>query len=289
MPEQGSKGHGRQAAMARATSGPDAAGPRRDVLRALGEALRHGDEVDALRQADRARRIAPPNADILRINARLLGRQGQAEAALKFLLEASENSPGGEIDAEIVEAMLALDRFSEAEGRLADALRRYAVTGTEDPLARAARRIISDPRASAAGWIALSPGLELIGEIRLPRAGHLRVRTPDGRELPPLRAAKQRKEAGRNPTGDPGVEAFAIPASNLSPPGPVSAEIEGTALLGSGLAYPPDFALDGRTHVEGRRLTGWVQLGWAPSHSPELMIEDERGGRQSDEGPARSG
>src|SRR6478672_1743526 len=110
MPEQGSKGHGRQAAMARATSGPDAAGSRGDAIRALGEALREGDEVQALRHADRARRIAPPNADILRINARLLGRQGQAEASLKLLLEASENSPGGEIDAEIVEAMLALGR-----------------------------------------------------------------------------------------------------------------------------------------------------------------------------------
>ena len=178
MPEQGSKGHGRRPAMARATSGPDAAGSRGDAIRALGEALREGDEVQALRHADRARRIAPPNADILRINARLLGRQGQAEASLKLLLEASENSPGGEIDAEIVEAMLALGRFSEAAGRLADALQRYAVTGPEDPLARAARRIISDPRASAAGWIALSPELELIGEIRLPKEGRLRVKPP---------------------------------------------------------------------------------------------------------------
>ena len=78
-----------------------------------------------------------------------------------------------------------------------------------------------------------------------------------------------------------GVEAFAIPLKALPAPGPLAADIDGAALLGSGLAYPPDFALDGRTHIEGRRLTGWVQLGWMPSHSPELIIEDERGGRQS--------
>ena len=282
MPEQGSKGHGRQAAMARATSGPNAAGSRGDAIRALGEALREGDEVQALRHADRARRIAPPNADILRINARLLGRQGQAEAALKFLLEASENSPGGEIDAEIVEAMLALGRFSEAEGRLADALRRYAITGTEDPLAKAARRIIGDPRASAPGWIALSPQLELIGEIRLPKEGRLRVNAAEGQALPPPRPTTPHKGASEDRAGDDvGVEAFAIPLKALPAPGPLAADIDGTALLGSGLAYPPDFALDGRTHVEGRRLTGWVQLGWTPSHPPELIIEDERGGRQS--------
>ena len=279
MPKQGRSGRGRRAVMARAISHSNASLSRGDVLRALDEAARLGDDVEALRQADRAQRILPPNADILRINARLLGRQGEEEAALNCLVKASRSSPSGEIDAEIIEAMLALNRFPEAERYLTDALQKYAVAGYTDPLARAARRIISDPRAGSTGWIALSPDLELIGEMRS-QVGRLKVTTIGGLALQQPRLTKPDKEV-RERAGNADAQAFAIPLKGLPVLGPIVAEIDGTPLLGSGLAYPPDFALDGRTQAKGRRLTGWVQLGWAPSHPPELMIEDERGGRWS--------
>ncbi len=101
---------------------------------------------------------------------------------------------------------------------------------------------------------------------------------------PPMAAScaqPRRSEEARGQTGEARVQTFAIPLLNLSIRGPLIAEIDGTAFFGSSLAYPPDFALDGRCHVDRRRLTGWVQLGWAPTLSPELVIEDERGGRQS--------
>src|SRR5215475_3469952 len=122
-----------------------ALGAHGKVLDRLHEALRRGDEAKALRFADRARRLFPSTTDILHINARLLVRRGEAEAALAILDKLAEDVPDAGIEAEIIEALLALDRLAKAERRAADALHHYAVA-EQDPLATAARRIIADRR-----------------------------------------------------------------------------------------------------------------------------------------------
>jgi GT2 family glycosyltransferase len=226
--------------------------------------------------------LIPANADIPLINARLLARQGEVDAALEILLELSKDGSDGEVETEVIEALLTLDRFAEAERRLAEALSRYAVA-SKHRLVAAARRIIADRRCDAPGWMGLSVDLELLGEIRLPAVGHLRIRTTDGREIAPDHPAEHLLAERPGNGVDVGFEAFRASLKALSGTGVLTAEIEGSALIGSELAYPPDFAVDGRGTIQGRGLSGWVRLGRAPHLSPRLLLEDERGGRFSTE------
>lgn len=276
MPEQGANGVGRPVAVT---------GPRRGDIRVkasrahgrlldrLHEALHRGDEAEALRYADRARRLFPATTDILHINARLLVRRGEAEAALVILAKLAEEAPDAGIEAEIIEALLALDRLAEAERRAANALRRYAVD-EQSPLAKASRRVVADHRCSAPGWMALSSELRLLGEIRLPSPGGLKL-AADGRKLVPEEVPRPEEKR------DTGFAVFNSSLKMLSSPATVTAEIGGAALLGSGIPFPPDFAFDGRSNIDGRRLTGWVRIGWAPHLSPRLVIRDERGSQRA--------
>jgi GT2 family glycosyltransferase len=250
------------------------------LLRRLTEAIRQGDDKEALRYADRARRLIPGNADVQRINARLLVRQGEADTALEILLGLSKDGSDGELEAEIIEALLALDHFAEAERRLAQALTRYAVA-PRDRLAGAARRIIADPRCGAPGWMALSADLEVLGEVRLPAAGRLRIQATDGNEISPTDPAERPLANPPGEGADGSFEPFRASLKALRGASVLSAAVEGAALIGSEFAYPPDFGIDGRSNIQGSHLTGWVRLGWTPYLSPKLLIGDERGGRVS--------
>src|SRR5689334_20336434 len=137
MPEQGGNAFGWSVELSgfpRRGARIEAAGSHGKTLQRLHDALRKGDEAEALRYADRARRLFPSTTDILHINARLLARRGEAEAALAILSKLAEDVPDAGIEAEIIEALLALDRLAEAERRTADALHSYAVA-EQDPLA----------------------------------------------------------------------------------------------------------------------------------------------------------
>jgi hypothetical protein len=231
-------------------------------LRRLTEAIHRGDDGEALRLADRARRLIRGNADVQRINARLLVRQGEADAALEILLGLAKDGSDGELEAEIIEALLALDRFAEAESRLAEALTRFAVA-PKDRLAAAARRIIADQRCGAPGWMALSADLEILGEIRLPARGRLRIETSDGREISATDPT-ERPLGSRPGEGAGGFEPFGASLKAVTGASVVTGAIEGVALIGSKLAYPPDFGVDGRSNVQGGRVTGWVRLRRTP-------------------------
>jgi GT2 family glycosyltransferase/glycosyltransferase involved in cell wall biosynthesis len=248
------------------------------LLRRLSEAIRHGDDSEALRCADRARRLIPGNADVQRIYARLLVRHGEAEAALEILLGLSKLSSDGELEAEIIEALLALDHFAEAERRLAEALTRYAVA-PRDRLASAARRIIADPQCRAPGWMALSPDLEVLGEVRLPASGRLRIKAGNRKEI--FQTEPAERSLASPPSEGGSFESFGASLKALTGARVLTSAIAGTALLGSELAYPPDFGIDGRSNIQAGHLTGWVRVGWTSHLSPKLLIEDERGGHVS--------
>lgn len=61
----------------------------------------------------------------------------------------------------------------------------------------------------------------------------------------------------------------------------VASLIDGESLRSDGLRYPPDFAVDGRASLQGRKVTGWARLGWNPAHRPQLRLIDESGTQQT--------
>ncbi|HZT52701.1 MAG TPA: glycosyltransferase, partial [Stellaceae bacterium] len=71
--------------------------------------------------------------------------------------------------------------------------------------------------------------------------------------------------------------AFRLPMPR-QPMAALELAVGGVPLIGSGLAVPPDFALDGRATEREGRIEGWVRLGWHPSAAVTLVLEDGRGG-----------
>src|SRR5262249_15578854 len=81
----------------------DIIGAGDEALGRLHQAIATGDDGEALRYADRARRLMPATTDILHINARLLARRGEAKAALDILGKLADEAPDAGIEAEMIE------------------------------------------------------------------------------------------------------------------------------------------------------------------------------------------
>ncbi len=201
---------------------------------------------------------------------------GDATAARRVLETAAERRPDPDTEAALVEALLAAEAIEAATERLGSALRRFCVE-PGGALAAAARHLVARPRPGPRGWIGIAPTLALMGEVfGAGRQGVLALSSPDGRCLAQVPIA--------DPPAGPALFHLALPGPEA--PGPITVMVNGSPLLGSGLSRRPNFDLDGRAATSGRRVTGWVRLGWLPSHPLDLVIGDERGAETRIPSPA---
>lgn len=236
----------------------------KELLQTVNAAMRAGDLERALRYTDRVWRHAREDAQTTHLYGRLLAHVGEHKAALRQLTKAAEHQSDAELEAQIVESLLAAGESGAASDRLAAALRRYCLE-PGGPLAEAARHVVERAAQGGRGWVGVTPALELVGAVsNVSPNARLELRTSDG-TIVAIAAI----------TARPGEPA----AFRLTPPRQPCAALDvaigGIPLLGSGLPYPPDFDLDGRATDSDGRITGWIRVGWRPFAAVELVLEDE--------------
>jgi GT2 family glycosyltransferase len=251
----------------RAVAGTTAAG----TLRQIRSALRAHTLDSALRSLDRAWRGQTDDAALLApIYGRLLLLEARDhDAALRLLQRASQFAPDPDVAALIALALLRLRRAEEARRQLEAALRDYCVV-PGGLLFHVAGEVMRHPAMGAPGWIGRGPKLELVGELAPDESSNVLEISLDGQV-----AFSQllRPGSGKN------RRAFSVPCAPRRHTATLSVSVRGLALLGSGPPLASDFALDSRLWSRGRRLTGWVRLGWQPARPLRLRVEDENGKR----------
>jgi GT2 family glycosyltransferase/glycosyltransferase involved in cell wall biosynthesis len=239
------------------------------TLRPVRDAVRSRKLDVALRLLDRAWRCDPEDAAILAplYGHLLLLEARDPDAALHLLRRGQASSPNPDGAALIVLALLRAGRPADARADLASALAAYAVVpgGLLFQVAGTVMRQLAD----APGWMGRGPDLAVVGEL----LGDTRPRVLEfafegqpvlTQLLPPPRK---------------GSHAFKVTSPQADVHACLDVRVRGVPLLGGSARFPADFALDGRIDSQGRRLTGWVRLGWAPARTVQLRVEDEHGGR----------
>jgi hypothetical protein len=163
-------------------------------------------------------------------------------------------------------ALLEAGRGQAARERLDTALRRFPVV-EGGMLADAAHAAINTDEPGVRGWAGFTPTLEIIGEARgLEYATQLSCLAPDGTPI----FSRTLMSGGAE------TVPFHLPLPRPIPQCAVSIEVDSFALLGSGLAFPPEFALDGIASIEGDHISGWARLGWLQRPPDSLTIEDDQ-------------
>jgi GT2 family glycosyltransferase len=250
-------------------------GASRPACRILEEArgaLRAGVLDVALRQLDRSWRCLPQDAATLApIYGRLLVLEGRDyDAALGLLQRATKSAPDPDVAALIALSLLRLERHEEAARQMEAAVAEFCVV-PGGLLFHVAGAITRHPASRAPGWIGRGPNLELLGELSPDETSNVLDIRIDGQEaFAQLLRRSTRRESRYGfsfPSPKPGLHAR------------LDASSRGVPLLGSGSRIPPGFALDGRALSKGRRLAGWVRIGWLPNRPVRVRIEDEDGFR----------
>jgi GT2 family glycosyltransferase/glycosyltransferase involved in cell wall biosynthesis len=242
------------------------------LCRLLGQiagAVRSGDLDTAYRYSDRAARLAPAEPEIALLCGRLLLARGDAALAVDRLARAARLQADPEPAAWHVIALREAGLWQAAREQLEAALRRFPVVegGTLAAVAQAATT--TDP-SDGPGWAGLTPTLEIIGEARgIGFERRLSCFATDGTPLVshPLRP------------GGAETVLFRLPLPGPTVRGAVSIQVDGAALLGSGLMLPPEFALDGRAMIDGQLISGWASVAWLRRPPDTLTIEDDQGRR----------
>ncbi len=251
-----------------------ARGPQtKRALRLVRHALAAGDLDAALRNLDRAWRCLPAEAAMLApIYASLLVLEARDhEAALGLLQRAVGVVPDPNVAALIALTLLRLQRPAEARHQFEAALANYCVA-SDGLMVHVAGELMQHPVVGAPGWIGRNPELELVGELAADETSNvLDIRLDGQAAFTQLLRPKPRE----------GRRAFRFQVQQSSLTATLEAGTRGVPLMGSGMRVPADFALDGRVSVSGRRLTGWVRIGWQPTRPLRLRIEDENGHRRA--------
>ena len=166
-------------------------------------------------------------------------------------------------------ALLEAGRRQAARERLEAALRRFPIAEGGTLAAAAHAAMIAGP-PDVRGWAGLAPRLEIVGEVRgIEFQARLSCLVADGTTL----ASKLLTLGGAETV--PFRLPLVLPISREA----VSIEVDGAALLGSGLLVPPEFALDGRARIDADQVCGWASLAWLRRPPESVTIEDELGRR----------
>jgi GT2 family glycosyltransferase len=238
-------------------------------LRSVRDALAANALNDALRNLDRAWRCLPDDAATLApIYGSLLTLEGRDhDAALGLLRRAADFTPDSDVAALIALTLLRLRRPEEARRQFEAALANYCVA-SDGLMSYVAGELMQHPIVGAPGWIGRNPELELIGELSADETSNVLGVCLDG-QATFTQLLRPKPHEGRR--------SFRFQAQQSSLAATVEASIRGVPLVGSGARVPADFALDGRVRSSGRRVAGWVRLGWQPTRPMCLRIEDETG------------
>jgi GT2 family glycosyltransferase/glycosyltransferase involved in cell wall biosynthesis len=229
-----------------------------DISRTLDE----GRIEAALRFADRARRLAPEDTTCLLVYGRLLTRIG-APSQAAHLLRGRQDPDGSLAYAEALYAQGSLDGAISSCGTL---LSRFAVDFVEN-LSQFAARLCRTQPVPFSGWVGVDSALRLVGQVRT--GSHLTIQYGD-RALHPAVSA----------IVEDGFHSFscAVPVAGSGRLTVCAAE---SKLLGSGIAWPPEFGLSGWVLAENEQLVGRAQLDWAPALPLALAVA------RSDDGHSR--
>ncbi|MFO0996669.1 MAG: glycosyltransferase [Alphaproteobacteria bacterium] len=240
------------------------------ILHSTRAALDAGDVARASRLLDAAWRRARDDVSVLEAYGRILLQRGDCATALARLEDAIKREASPTLAALALEARLGAEGQDSARTALQAALLDFAVL-PGDPLHDAAGRIAIAQSDGLRGWVGLTPALELIGQVAgLGTDGQLEVRSGRGDVL---------LSHGLTASADGAVD-FRLALPRATSPTILSITVNGEVpLLGSGLAYPPAYRLDGRANIEGGAIAGWVKLGWAPSVGLHVVAEDGHGHR----------
>lgn len=238
--------------------------PSSEAKRTLVETLLHevareveqGSLSQALRVADRARRLAPGEPTCRILCSQLLIQLQRPSEALDLLCGIDEP----EAIVARGEALCLLGRWSDAAECCELVLRRFAVDAVESVCRLATRLCRVGSGMRFPGWIGCDSRLRLTGCVRTPDL--FRIRLADRPLLFP-EFGLQDGAIFRSFTCEPPADAM----------GMMTAYWADRAVLGSGLFWPPDFSLRGWVAVQGTTLVGEAQYGWSPRLPVTLSIE----------------
>lgn len=220
----------------------------------------------AVRLIDRAWRTAGAEAlSLAPIFVRLLSLEDRDPDAVLRLVERVDTADA-DIVAMRVHACMRLRRPDEAMQVLSQGLRQLCLADT-GLLAFEASAALGSPQTHAVGWVGLTADLRLVGELAagIPPES-LEIRLDD---IPLGITPALVRRGGRT-----GFSFQPLPGSAA---GTLHLLAGGLPLLGSGRRLAHDFGLDGRTDGNADEVTGWVRIGWLPSHPVILSVEDEDG------------
>lgn len=220
-----------------------------DISRAIGE----GRLKAALRLADCACRHAPEDTTCLLVHGRLLARTGAiSEAARK--LQGRQDRDGLLAHSELLFAQGSFDGAAFALKRL---LSRFAVDSFEN-LPELAVRLCSAPSVNFRGWVGVDTELQVVGQVRT--GSHPAIQFGDRPFHPVV-----------HPLGRDGFGFFQceIPVGFS---GRITARAAESELLGSDLAWPPEFSPSGWVVAEDGTLVVKFRMDWAPALPVTLAI-----------------
>jgi GT2 family glycosyltransferase/glycosyltransferase involved in cell wall biosynthesis len=230
------------------------------VLRDVVCSLDEGRESDALRFADRARRLAPEDVTLLVLQASIQLKLGLAADATRLL--SVHDHP--QLDAIRAEAACMLGDAAAA-GTCAALVLRHPIDGL--PNLRSLAERVCRSRLDSAGWIGIDRSMRLVGEVR--DVSGLCIRVGDAHLAPSF--------GGWN---EQGLTPFSHDMAGISN-GPVIATRDGSPLIGSGLAWPPDFGCRGWVAAVGDALVGEADCAWDPDNPVALFATAASGVRTS--------
>jgi GT2 family glycosyltransferase/glycosyltransferase involved in cell wall biosynthesis len=219
-----------------------------DISRAIGE----GRLETAIRLADCACRHAPEDTTCLLVHGRLIACTGVISQATSRL-RGGQDRDGLLAYAELLCAQGSSDGASAVKALLS----RFAVNSFEN-LAELATGLCRQPSASFRGWVGIDTELQIVGQVQ--SGSHLAIHLDDT----PLHPAI-------DPLARDGIKSFKcrVPIGRC---GRITARDGESELLGSKLAWPPDFSLSGWVAAEDKTLVGKVCLDWAPALPVTLAI-----------------
>jgi len=237
------------------------------LVKSFSAAREAGDRPSALRYIDRARRIAPDNPEINHLYGRLLLVDGALEPAITLFETAAKSRIDPVFEAAVIQALCLAGKIVPARERLEAALTRFSVT-RDSALAEAARSLVAVLAPSFPGWVGIGPDLRLHGEVVDGRDGaQLELDNGVGASLRHLVIS----EAGQE------YAAFDVRPRGSRVHCRWAAHVRDLPLLGSAVALPPEFGLDGRAVFSDGKISGWATLTWSPQRELDLTISGEHG------------
>jgi GT2 family glycosyltransferase/glycosyltransferase involved in cell wall biosynthesis len=234
------------------------------LLRSIARKLQQGKFEEALRDLDREWRSRPAGRPLLApIYAHLLIQRQRWSSAIGLLNFALATSPDASLEADFAHVLQQTGQIEAALHRLEAALKRYGV-GPADHLATRARELTRNS-STVAGWACLTPRATVHAESHTTGAVTFEIRTGEGRRI-----------ARKRVTPKAGVARVDLPFPRDKEE-VLHVSVDGRPLLGGEQPWPSDFGVDGRAAIQGRKLRGWVRVGWCASRPPSLLVRGDAG------------